>query len=65
MNAIHKHFARLRSLLSKAEVDRLEREYKADAAADSRESRQRQRRRQAQQRLAREGGQSNEEGEQE
>lgn len=56
MNAIQKHFRRLRTLLGKTEVDRLEKQYKADAAQDSRASRQRTRLRQAQQRMAREGG---------
>lgn len=53
MNAIQKHFARLRELLPANDVTRLEKQYKTDAAADSRASRQRQRLRQAQQRLAR------------
>lgn len=54
---IARHFARLRELLAGDLADKLEREYKADARAYERESRQRTRRRQAQQRMAREGGQ--------
>lgn len=51
---IARHFARLREILSKAQVDALEAEYLTDKRAYDRKSRDRTRLRQLKQRMARE-----------
>lgn len=45
MSAIHRHFDRLRALVGDTAASELEAAYRADAAQDSRDSRQRQRER--------------------